>query len=169
MKSRNQSYVIYLLLFVAIIVMAIYSFNQRSTTESLTINQVAADIKAGKISEIEGDENSLHVKYYEDLREGISTKEDSATLVEQLLNLGVTPNDLAPDKIRIIIKAPSPWIGILSALGYILPFLLLGGAFFFIFRQAQGSNNACYVFGKSKARNVHRRSSYSDIFGRCRC
>ncbi len=168
MKSRNQSYVIYLLLFVAIIVMAIYSFNQRSTTESLTINQVAADIKAGKISEIEGDENSLHVKYYEDLREGISTKEDSATLVEQLLNLGVTPNDLAPDKIRIIIKAPSPWIGILSALGYILPFLLLGGAFFFIFRQAQGSNNAAMSFGKSKARMFtgdHPTVTFLDVAG----
>lgn len=168
MKSRNQSYVIYLLLFVAIIVMAIYSFNQRSTTESLTINQVAADIKAGKISEIEDDENSLHVKYYEDLREGISTKEDSATLVEQLLNLGVTPNDLAPDKIRIIIKAPSPWIGILSALGYILPFLLLGGAFFFIFRQAQGSNNAAMSFGKSKARMFtgdHPTVTFLDVAG----
>ena len=138
MNSRNQSYIIYLLLFVAIIVMAVYSFGQRGTTQELTINQVAADIRAGKISEIQDDENRLRVKYLQDATEGISTKENSATLVQQLLNLGVTPEDLAPDKIKIIIKPPSPWLGVLTALGYILPFIILGGAFFFIFRQAQG-------------------------------
>ena len=53
-----------MLLFVAIIVMAVYSFSQRSSTEDLTINQGAADIRAGKISEIEDDENRLRVKYY---------------------------------------------------------------------------------------------------------
>ncbi len=168
MKSRNQSYVIYLLLFIAIIVMAVYSFSQRSSTEELTINQVAADIKAGKISEIEDDENRLRVKYYEDLREGYSNKENSATLVEQLINLGVTPTDLDPQKIRLIIKPPSPWVGVLTALGYIFPFLLLGGAFFFIFRQAQGSNNAAMSFGKSKARMFtgdHPTVTFVDVAG----
>jgi cell division protease FtsH len=36
--------------------------------------------------------------------------------------------------------------------GYILPFILLVGVFWFIFRQAQGSNNAAMSFGKSRAR-----------------
>jgi len=167
-NSRNQSYVIYLLLFVAIIVMAIYSFNQRSSAQDLTINQVAADIKAGKISEIENSENRLRVKYYEDLTEGVSNVESSATLVEQLIDLGVTPNDLNPDKIKIIIKPPSAWVGVLTALGYIFPFILLGGAFFFIFRQAQGSNNAAMSFGKSKARMFtgdHPTVTFLDVAG----
>lgn len=168
MNSRNQSYVIYLLLFVAIIVMAFYSFSQRSSAETLTINQIAADIKAGKISEIEESENRLRVKYLEDAREGLSTKESTATLVEQLINLGVTQTDLNPEKIRIVIKAPSPWLGVLTALGYILPFLILGGAFFFIFRQAQGSNNAAMSFGKSKARMFtgdHPTVTFVDVAG----
>jgi len=167
-NSRNQSYVIYLLLFIAIIVMAFYSFSQRSSAESLTINQIAADIKAGKISEVEESENRLRVKYLEDAREGLSTKESTATLVEQLLNLGVTQEDLNPDKIRIVIKAPSAWVGVLTALGYILPFLILGGAFFFIFRQAQGSNNAAMSFGKSKARMFtgdHPTVTFVDVAG----
>lgn len=168
MNSRNQSYVIYLLLFIAIIVMAFYSFSQRSSAETLTINQIAADIRAGKISEVEESENRLRVKYLEDAREGLSTKESTATLVEQLLNLGVTQEDLNPDKIRIIIKAPSAWVGVLTALGYILPFLILGGAFFFIFRQAQGSNNAAMSFGKSKARMFtgdHPTVTFVDVAG----
>lgn len=168
MNSRNQSYVIYLLLFVAIIVMAFYSFSQRSSAETLTINQIAADIKSGKISEIEESENRLRVKYLADAREGLSNKETTATLVEQLLNLGVTQSDLDPEKIRIIIKAPSAWMGVLTALGYILPFLILGGAFFFIFRQAQGSNNAAMSFGKSKARMFtgdHPTVTFMDVAG----
>ncbi|MDX9849789.1 MAG: ATP-dependent zinc metalloprotease FtsH [Anaerolineaceae bacterium] len=168
MNSRNQSYVIYLLLFVAIIVMAFYSFSQRSSAETLTINQIAADIKAGKISEIEESEDRLRVKYLEDAREGLSTKESTATLVEQLLNFGVTQEDLNPDKIRVVIKAPSAWVGVLTALGWILPFLFLGGAFFFIFRQAQGSNNAAMSFGKSKARMFtgdHPTVTFADVAG----
>ncbi len=168
MNSRNQSYVIYLLLFVAIIVMAFYSFSQRSSAETLTINQIAADIKAGKISEIEESEDRLRVKYLEDAREGLSTKESTATLVEQLLNFGVTQEDLNPEKIRVVIKAPSAWVGVLTALGWILPFLFLGGAFFFIFRQAQGSNNAAMSFGKSKARMFtgdHPTVTFADVAG----
>ncbi len=168
MNSRNQSYVIYLLLFVSIIVMAFYSFSQRSSAETLTINQIASDIKSGKISEIEESENRLRVKYLSDAREGLSNKETTATLVEQLLNLGVTQSDLDPEKIRIIIKPPSAWLGVLTALGYILPFLILGGAFFFIFRQAQGSNSAAMSFGKSKARMFtgdHPTVTFLDVAG----
>lgn len=148
--------------------MAVYSFSQRSSAEDLTINQVAADIRAGRISEIEDNENQLRVKYYEDLREGVSNKENNATLVEQLIDLGVTPADLAPEKIKIMITPPSPWLGVLTALGYIFPFILLGGAFFFIFRQAQGSNNAAMSFGKSKARMFtgdHPTVTFVDVAG----
>jgi cell division protease FtsH len=43
-------------------------------------------------------------------------------------------------------------MGIATILGYILPFVVLGVVFWFIFRQAQGSNNAAMSFGKSRAR-----------------
>ena len=152
MSSRNQSYIIYLLLFIAIIAMVVYNFSSRGDSQDvLTINEVAAGIQDGTIKRIVEDENRLKVTYA-DAQERQSTKEADATLVEQLVQLGVTPEQLAPDRIKIEIKPPSPWLGILTALGYILPFIILGGAFFFIFRQAQGSNNAALSFGKSKAR-----------------
>ncbi len=157
MNSRNQSYVIYLLLFVAIIAMLVYNFSDQSGgSQALTINQVAADIKNGEITKIVTNENSLQVTFKNGTTggatTGTSTKEPETTLVQQLLDLGVTPQQLSPDVIKIEIKPPSPWLGVITALGYILPFLLLGGAFFFIFRQAQGSNNAALSFGKSRAR-----------------
>ncbi len=167
MSSRNQSYVVYLLLFVAIIAMVMYSFSQRGSTSEVSINQLAEDIKNQRVTKIEEDDNRLKVTY-KDLSEAVSNKEPSATLVEQLLNLGVTQEQLHPERIKIIIKPPSAWVGVLTALGYILPFLILIGAFFFIFRQAQGSNNAAMSFGKSRARMFtgdHPTVTFTDVAG----
>jgi len=147
-KPRSQSYIVYFLLFVAIIVLVVFGFNKSNTADSvLTINQVASEVKKGNISRIIEEENDLTIVLNSGV-EKTSTKESETTLVAQLVALGVTPEELAPDSgIRIEIKPPSAFAGILNALFYILPFLLLGGAFFFIFRQAQGSNNAAMSFG----------------------
>src|SRR5690606_11836800 len=84
--------------------------------------------------------------------ERTSHKENNATLVEQLKELGVTTEQLSADRVKLEIKPPSAWLGIATALGYILPFIILAGVFWFVFRQAQGSNNAALSFGKSRAR-----------------
>ncbi|HLE52318.1 MAG TPA: ATP-dependent zinc metalloprotease FtsH [Anaerolineales bacterium] len=150
--TRNRSSIIYLLLFVAIIVMVVYQFQQQSSTqESLTISEVAADIQKGNVKRILEDENRLRV-IYADGTERTSHKEATATLVEQLKALGVSTEALASDSVKIEIKPPSAWLGIATALGYFVPFILLAGVFWFVFRQAQGSNNAALSFGKSRAR-----------------
>jgi cell division protease FtsH len=150
-NSRNQSYIIYLLLFIAIIAMLFYSFRQSNTAQDvLNLNQVASDIRAGKVTRIIADENRLRVIYADG--EKTSNKETNSTLVQQLLDLGVTSAELDPAKIKLEVKPPSAWLGIITALGYILPFIILAGVFWFIFRQAQGSNNAAMSFGKSRAR-----------------
>jgi cell division protease FtsH len=150
--SRNRASIIYLLLFIAIIFMVVWNFQQQATRqENITINQVAADIQAAKISRIVEDDDRL-LLIYADGTESISYKEPAATLVEQLSALGVSPVDLQPGNVNIEIKPPSAWLGIATALGYILPFIILAGVFWFVFRQAQGSNNAALSFGKSRAR-----------------
>ena len=150
--TRNRSSIIYLLLFVAIIVMVVYNFQQQTTkNEALTINQVSADIQSGQVKRITEDDNRLLV-VYADGTERTSHKEQGATLVEQLKELGVTTEQLAAQNIIIEVKPPSAWLGIATALGYFVPFILLAGVFWFVFRQAQGSNNAAMSFGKSRAR-----------------
>lgn len=150
MKSRNQSYIVYFMLLVAIGVMLFYSAKQtNSSTEGLTINQLAMDIQANKVNRIVVDENKLRVIYADG--EKTTNKEDGATLVEQLLNLGVPAEQLRNNTI-IEVKAPGAWIGFMSTLGVILPIIILAGFVWFIFRQAQGSNNAAMSFGKSRAR-----------------
>jgi cell division protease FtsH len=154
-QNRNRSTIVYILFFAAIMFLVIYQFRQSANSqETLSINQIAADIKSGEISRITEDDNRLVVIYKEDAKgiERISHKEPTATLVEQLKELGVTSEELAPEKVKVEIKPPSAWLNVATAVGYILPFLILGGVFWFVFRQAQGSNNAAMSFGKSRAR-----------------
>ncbi|MBN2047682.1 MAG: ATP-dependent zinc metalloprotease FtsH [Anaerolineaceae bacterium] len=169
MNSRRNSYFIYLLLFVAILAMIIYNFSaQAGATGILSINQVAEDIKAHQIDTIIEDENNLRVFYANEDRPRESIKDPTTPLIDQLIQLGVTPEDLSPEYISIEIKPPSAWFGILTALGYILPFVILGVAFIFIFRQAQGSNNAAMSFGKSRARMFNSDQptvTFSDVAG----
>lgn len=152
MNSRKQSYVIYVLLFIAVIALLVYSFNSPDASQSvLSINEVAQEIQKGNVEKIVEDNGNLKL-VMKDGSQRESTKEPSATLVEQLLQLGVKPDKMSPEQVKIEIKSPSKWAGVLSAIGYILPMIFLVGAFFFIFRQAQGSNNAAMSFGKSRAR-----------------
>jgi cell division protease FtsH len=139
-------------LFVAIIVLVVYQFQQSPTTQDvIPINKVANDIQSGLVERIVEDNNRLRV-IYADGTERYSHKESETTLVEQLKAFGVSTEQLAASNIKIEVKPPSPWVGLATILGYVLPFLFLAGVFWFVFRQAQGSNNAAMSFGKSRAR-----------------
>ncbi len=168
MNSRNSSYIVYVLLFIAIIAMLVYQFTQNNGgSEVLTVNEVAAEVQAGKIVRLVENENRIKV-YYQDGSTKDTIIEPNATLVEQLVALGTKAEDLSPTRVKIEIKPPSAWINILTLLGYILPFIILGAVFFFIFRQAQGSNNAAMSFGKSRARMFtgdHPTVTFNDVAG----
>jgi cell division protease FtsH len=172
-NSRNQSFIIYLLLGIAIVAMIYFNIRQQPNSQGpLTINEVASKVQAGDVTRIVvNNDNSLLVITKGDSGQEIeqtSQKEPETTLVSQLLELGVSPASLSSDKLTIEAKPPSPWGGILSLAGYILPVLFLGIMFWFIFRQAQGSNNAAMAFGKSKARmfsGEHPTVTFEDVAG----
>jgi len=169
-NSRNQSYIIYLLLFIAIVAMVYFNIRQQPDAQGpLTISQVAQQIQDGKITRIVvKDDNSLQVisSGGSSPIEQTARKEPETTLVSQLLAFGVTPEQLV--KVTIEVNPPSPWAGILNLAYIILPVILIGGLFMFIFRQAQGSNNAAMAFGKSKARmfsGEHPTVTFEDVAG----
>jgi cell division protease FtsH len=168
-KSRNQSYIIYLLLFSAIIAMVFFSVNQQAVDSTeIPFNELATDIKNGKVEKITEDDSYLEITYKNSDVIKTSTKDPSMPLIAQLVELGVTPEQLSAENITIDILLPSPLLGIVSIASYILPFLLFIGMFFFIFRQAQGSNNAAMSFGKSRARMFsgdHPTVTFDDVAG----
>ena len=140
-----------MLIFIAIIAMVFLNFDQTGSQNVVSINEVAAKIKAGEVSRILEDENSLTIITTSE-QELISTKESGSTLIDQLVQYGVTSEDLQASNISIEIQEPGAWVNLLSIVSYLLPFLIIGASFFFIFRQAQGSNNSAMAFGKSRAR-----------------
>lgn len=152
MNTRNQSYLVYVILFIAILVLLFFNFGNNKDQDVLTINQLAADIQSNRVAKIMTEENNKLTVIYNDGTEKESLKEPETTLVQQLRELGVATENLDPTHIKIQINPPGWWSNILTILAYVLPFILLIGAFYFIFRQAQGSNNAAMSFGKSRAR-----------------
>lgn len=167
MNSRNSSFFVYFLLLVAIGAMLYVGLRDNSnTTEPLTISRVAQQVQNGQVSRIivEGDDVIRVITT--NGTEAESRKETATTLVEQLLSFGVTFEQLA--KVDIEVKAPSVWGGVLSGALYLLPILFMGGLLWFIFRQAQGSNNAAMSFGKSRARmfsGEHPTVTFTDVAG----
>jgi cell division protease FtsH len=162
---------VYFLVIVAVIAMAVTALNRNSTTTTpLTINEVAEAIKSERVARvvIESDD-SLRVVYVDGDETGVqSYKEAGSTFVDQLLALGVTPEQLSSQNVKIEVKPPSQWAGILSGALYILPVVFMAGVLWFIFRQAQGSNNAAMSFGKSRARmfsGEHPTVTFQDVAG----
>jgi cell division protease FtsH len=170
-NPRNQSFVVTFLLIVAAVAMIVMAFQRDSgSSQSLTINEIARDIKAGKVARIViEDDDNLRVIYLNGNEDGVeSYKESNSTLVEQLLALGVTAEQLSPENVMIEVKPPSQWAGIVSGALYILPVIFMAGVLWFIFRQAQGSNNAAMSFGKSRARmfsGEHPTVTFQDVAG----
>ncbi len=172
MNSRSQSFFVYFLLIVAVGAMLFMALRENtSTVKPLTINEVAKAVEDGKVARIIIESDDTITVIYTDGTEdqGVeSRKEANATLVDQLLSLGVTTEQLTPEHVIIEVRAPSVWGGVLSSALYLLPILFMGGVLWFIFRQAQGSNNAAMSFGKSRARmfsGEHPTVTFADVAG----
>ncbi len=171
MNSRSQSFIVYFVLIVAIAAMLYAGFRQTpAPAEPLTINQVAQAVKDGKVARIVIEDGDLiHVIYHNGDEAGVeSHREANTTLVDQLISLGVTPAQLAPENVVIEVKPPSQWAGLLTSAAYILPVIFMVGLLWFVFRQAQGSNNAAMSFGKSRARmfsGEHPTVTFADVAG----
>ncbi|GJQ35409.1 MAG: ATP-dependent zinc metalloprotease FtsH [Anaerolineales bacterium] len=170
MNSRGQPFFVYFLLLVAIGAMIFIGMRDTSTSvEPLTISEVARMIQAGQVARIiiESDDSIRVIKVNGSEETALeSRKEADTTLVEQLREYGVTPEQLSGMNIEV--SAPSVWGGVLSGALYLLPVLFMGGLLWFIFRQAQGSNNAAMSFGKSRARmfsGEHPTVTFADVAG----
>lgn len=140
------------LMLVVIVVILVYQFQGTvEQPDQMFFNQVAETMHAGDIARIVVDENKLEI-VLKDGTNAVSRKEPSTSLVDQLIELGVTADDLTTSGFELEFKEPSNWNMVLSLITYIFPVLLIVGLMVFMFRQAQGSNNQAMSFGRSRAR-----------------
>ncbi len=168
MTSRKRFPLISIILIAGIILVLAYFFlSNNGTQTSISINQVAFGIKNGTIAKVVEDGNNLTITYTNG-SEAVSAKEDGSSLIQQLLQYGLTPAELNTSNVKIDIVSSNQWISIITILTYAVPLLLLAGMFYFIFRSARGSNNSAMSFGRSRARimNGERPTvTFNDVAG----
>jgi cell division protease FtsH len=132
---------------------AFFLFNQmrarQPQPESISLQQLANEIKDGEIAKIEIDGESLQVEFGSG-QQAVSYKEETSTLVDAITNLGVTTEQLSKVDVKVI--EPSGLVNWLGILSWVLPLILISAFFLIIFRQAQSSGSQALSFGKSRAR-----------------
>jgi cell division protease FtsH len=140
---------VYLLIMIVAGALILGVFPTSERLDEVSLSQLAADMNEGRVDSISVNGNDLTVTYTNN-REMASRKEDGVDLTNTLLGMGVQAQAL--DSVDLEVEPPGAWSDWLAILGSFLPFILLAVLFFFLMRQAQGTNNQALSFGKSRAR-----------------
>ena len=133
--------------------------------KDVAFSDVISRANAGKISKIEIQGSDLYITTNDQQDKSKPTersyKEAGSSIFEQGLNQDA--------KVEVTVKPESgTGAAVWSVLSLLIPILLIGGLFFFMFRQAQGQSNQALGFGKSKARlygNEKEKVLFKDIAG----
>jgi len=143
-----------LLLYFFLIVFALFFFSaftspyQDNTT--VPISTVISEVKSGQVSEIDVTSSKVVVTEKNGTKVQ-ADKEDTTDLYTMFRDAGVS---LANVKVNVQDDSSvSNWINIISA---VLPVLLMIAFFYFIFRQARGTQESIFSFGQSRAKLFNR-------------
>ncbi len=150
-SKRVRNGIIYAVLLIVLGIFLYTALERRpsSNIPTVPLGDVAEMLRSGEIEELSVKDDRIQVT----MRDGEvvqSRKETDAGLIETLTDLGVTAEQM--EAVVVGVASPTPWDNWGGLLPTLLSVLLLGGFFFFIMRQAQGSGNQAFSFGKSRAR-----------------
>ena len=151
-------------LLLVVIIALIFAFMPRGGPEKIGLDEFIGQAKQGKIDTIRQEGNTLI-----GLKEGEAKVESSflggtEDLRNYLTEQGVI---LGEANIRIDVKPAGLDWGMIG-LQVIMPIILLGVLFFFLFRSARGVGSQAFDFSKSRARLVHGDKptiTFSDVAG----
>lgn len=170
-STRLTRWLIYLLVGVAIFAV-FWSYSSSPTPQDqISISQLAQQIRNEEVADltVSGNGREVYVTYNDSGRTAARSDISNVSSIEEVLsNYGITAEDYADNNPVITYERPSQWTGWLNLLGIFLPALLIIGFFYFIFRQAQGTNNQAMSFGKSRARMFtgdHPTVGFDDVAG----
>jgi cell division protease FtsH len=142
---------VYLLILAAAAALFFSLFPRQEQTPAADISQVAQWIREGEVRSVEVDGETLTVE----LKNGetyTANKDGATPFQETMTRLGIEPELLREPNLILVVNPPAEMGNWLAFFGGVLPLLFIGGLFFFLMRQAQGSNSQAMSFGKSKAR-----------------
>ncbi len=142
-KIRN---ILFWTVLVFILLMVVGLSSPKDELKNKALSDVIKRANSGKIAKLEIEGNNIKVTPLgkKEPTEK-SYKEASSDIYHQGLKQG--------GKTKVEIKEPSTTSAtIWNVAGIVVPILLIGGLFYFMFRQAQGQSNQALGFGRSKAK-----------------
>ncbi|MEP6774797.1 MAG: ATP-dependent metallopeptidase FtsH/Yme1/Tma family protein, partial [Chloroflexota bacterium] len=150
-----RSSFVWVIIMAAILVLFFVFVSRTPPSQEIAISQVAKDVNQKLVTKIIAHEDSGDIKVCYDsdaacrnYKTSLIQPQDSIYTV--LKNAGVSPDNMA--LVTVDVEAAQAWGNYLGLLGFLLPTLILVGAFVFMMRQAQGTNSQAMSFGKSRAR-----------------
>jgi len=149
-STRFRHGFVYLLIILAIGVILFSMFNRQESPDEWAISDVAKAIREGRVEEIVVTDNDVITVTLTNGKVVRATKDPSTSAPEELAQFGVTPEELSAVAWKNE-KAPN-FSGLISALVWLLPLVIVMVVIYMMLRQAQGSNNQAIAFGKSRAR-----------------
>lgn len=146
------------IILILLIVTSLYSMlgGAGNKEEVIPVSQLATDISAGLVKQIDVSGNDLEITYN---KIGTSTaelikksqKEEGTALSQTLFNYGVDSKKL--EIVKINIKNESGFGYWLIVLGpFLIPLIFIGFFIWFLTRQVKGAGMQAFTFGQSKAR-----------------
>ena len=169
-NTRPRNNFVYLLIIIAIgAILVSVLRGQAPRTEDITLTDLVVLINEGKVKSIAQVDLDLTIERKDG--QVITSRAGEGPLVEQLTSLGADPQKFkagASGAVEIRNDRPPEWGTWLNLLSMMIPALLVVGIIYFMFRQAQGSNNQALSFGKSRARMItseHPTITFDDVAG----
>ena len=168
MKKLIKNFLLLFLIF--LIITAIFStfFNTEVKTETVGIETLISRINQEEVSDIaiSGDKIKISLKNEEKIE--VIRKEVGESFSDLVSNYQIAPEKL--NQVNIKVEEEGGWdYFLINILPFLLPILLIGVFFFFMFRGVSGANSRAMSFGQSTAKDfkpdAKKRTTFKDVAG----
>lgn len=146
------------IILLAIGIYSVFGNPVNSKTEVVAISRITTEMAAGNVSSITVEGTTIKAK----LKNG-----DQILKAEKEIGVGIGEYGITADKVNLMVEN-DPMSGFwLSMFQILLPVILLGGVFYFMYRNVQGGNMRAMSFAKTTARVVTgaQKVTFNDVAG----
>jgi cell division protease FtsH len=124
--------------------------SQTPAIQSYSLTEAIQDVNAGKVKNIVVISNKATLELVGGEKKQTTLPDRDEAFTKAILDYN---NANQQRQVNLKYEEPSPTLGVIGSIFLsLLPVVLIGGFFFYMMRQAQGTNNQALSFGKSRAR-----------------
>ncbi len=134
----------------------------RGVEEEVALSEVLVDIKEGKVEKVVVLGEAMRVEYKEK-RVVLTHKEAGESFTEVLDRAGIDPTSVKYEN-----RVQNVGTSLLDIAGTVLPIILIGSFFLILMRQAKGTQDTIFSFGRSRARRFAKgkqQVTFKDVGG----